>query len=103
MILHLPVGFALRRHQMETLSVLLAICAGNSLVTGEFPSQRPVTWSFDVFFDLGLNKNSRKIIAATGEENFDRLVQVCSISSGDFLLRYFYFGGSYRWVTARKM
>ena len=25
-------------------------------VTGEFPSQRPVMWSFDVFFDLGLNK-----------------------------------------------
>ena len=23
---------------------------------GEFPVQRPVTWSFDVFFDLRLNK-----------------------------------------------
>ena len=34
---------------METLSVLLALCAGNSLVTGEFPAQRPVTRSFDVF------------------------------------------------------
>ena len=32
------------------------ICAGNSPVTGEFPSQRPVTRSFDVFFDLSLNK-----------------------------------------------
>ena len=30
-------------------SDLLAPCAGNSLVTGEFLSQRPVTWSFDVF------------------------------------------------------
>ena len=37
---------------METFSTLLAICAGNSLVTGEFPAQRPVTRSFDVFFDL---------------------------------------------------
>ena len=37
-------------HQMETLSALLAICAGNSPVTGEFPAQRPVTRSFDVFF-----------------------------------------------------
>ena len=37
-------------HQMETFSVLLALCAGNSLVTGEFPSQRPVTQGFDVFF-----------------------------------------------------
>ena len=32
--------------------VLLTICAGNSPVTGEFPTQRPVTRSFDVFFDL---------------------------------------------------
>ena len=37
---------------METFSTLLALCEGNSPVTGEFPSQRPVTWSFDVFFDL---------------------------------------------------
>ena len=44
------------RHQMETFSALLAICAGNSPVTGEFPAQRPVTQSFDVFFDLCLNK-----------------------------------------------
>ena len=43
------------RHQMETFSALLAICAGNSPVTGEFPAQRPVKWSFDVFFDLWIN------------------------------------------------
>ena len=43
-------------NQMETLSVLLALCAGNSPVSGEFPSQRPVTWSFNVFIDLCLNK-----------------------------------------------
>ena len=47
---------ALWRHQIETFSALLAICAGNSPITGEFPAQRPVTWSFDVFFDLCLNK-----------------------------------------------
>ena len=40
---------------METFSASLAICAGNSPVTGEFPTQRPVTRSFDVFFDLPLN------------------------------------------------
>ena len=38
------------------ISALLAICAGISPVPGEFPSQRPVTRSFDVFFDLHLNK-----------------------------------------------
>ena len=37
---------------METFSALLAFCAGNSPGTGEFPTQRPVTRSFDVFFDL---------------------------------------------------
>ena len=41
---------------METFSTLLAMCAGNSPVTGEFPSQRAVTRGFDVFFDLCLNK-----------------------------------------------
>ena len=44
------------RNQMETFSALLALCAGKSPVTGEFPSQRPATRSFDVFFDLRLNK-----------------------------------------------
>ena len=34
---------------METFSVLLALCAGNSPVIGKFPAQRPVTRSFDVF------------------------------------------------------
>ena len=47
-------------HQMETFSVLLAICAGNSPIPGEFPAQRPVTRSFDVFFDLRLNKQLSK-------------------------------------------
>ena len=41
---------------METFSALLALCAGNSLVTGEFPAQRPVTQSLDGFIDLRPNK-----------------------------------------------
>ena len=49
-----------RRHQMKTFSASLALCAGNSQVTSEFPSQRPVTWSFDVSFDLRLNKRLSK-------------------------------------------
>ena len=40
------------RHQMEIFSTSLALCAGNSPVTGEFPTQRPVTRSFDAFFDM---------------------------------------------------
>ena len=48
------------RHQMETFSALLAICAGNSPVTGEFPAQRPVTRSVDIFFDLRMNERLNK-------------------------------------------
>ena len=46
------------RHQMETFSALLALCVGNSPVTG--PLTKPVTRSFDVFFDLHLNKQLSK-------------------------------------------
>ena len=35
-------------------------CAGNSPVPGEFPTQKPVTRIFDVFFDLRLNKRLSK-------------------------------------------
>ena len=52
--------FGSTKCMMETFSVLLAICAGNSPVTGEFPAQRPVTQSFDVFFVLCLNKRVNK-------------------------------------------
>ena len=47
---------------MEMFSVLLAFCVWNSSVTGEFPSQRPVTRSFDVFFDLHLNQQLKQTI-----------------------------------------
>ena len=39
---------------MKTFSALLALCAGNSPAIGEFLLQRPVTRSFDVFFELRL-------------------------------------------------
>ena len=37
-----------------------AMCAENSRVTDEFPAQRPVARSFDVFFDLRLNARLSK-------------------------------------------
>ena len=45
---------------METFSALLVICAGNSPVPGEFPTQRPVTRGFDVLYDLRPNKRLSK-------------------------------------------
>ena len=54
------VEFSWWRHQMEQFSALLAICAGSSPVPGDFPAQRPVTRSFDVFFDLQSDKRLSK-------------------------------------------
>ena len=45
------------RHQMETFSVLLALCVS---ATGDFPSQRPVTRNLDAFFDMRLKKQLSK-------------------------------------------
>ena len=47
-------------HPMETFSAFLALCEGNPLVTGGFPALKPVMQSFDVFFDLCLNKRWSK-------------------------------------------
>ena len=47
-------------HQMEKFSAVLALCVGNSPVTGEFPSPRPVTRRSHVFFDLPLHKQLSK-------------------------------------------
>ena len=47
-------------HQMETFFTLLDLCVGISPVSGDFPAQRPVTRSFDVFFGLRLNKRLSK-------------------------------------------
>ena len=52
---------------METFSALLALCAGNSPVSGEFPAQRPVTQSFDVFFDPRLIKRLSKHTREAGD------------------------------------
>ena len=45
---------------MEIFCPLLALCEGNSPFTGDFPSQWPVTRSFDVLIDLRLNKRLSK-------------------------------------------
>ena len=68
------------RHQMEKCSALLALCVGNSPVTGEFPAQRPVTQSFDVFFDLHLNKHlSKQCEAGDFRTRYDVIVMITVI------------------------
>ena len=46
-------------HHMEALSTQLALCVGNPPVTGGFPSQRPVMWTFDVSLVKLLDKEMR--------------------------------------------
>ena len=68
---------------METFSALLALCAGNFPVTGEFPAQRPVTRNFDVFFDLRLKKRLNKNNRDAGDlrrhrAHYDVIVMIIS-------------------------
>ena len=44
---------------METFSALLTLCAGNSPVTSQFPTQKPVR-IFDIFFEMLFNKRLSK-------------------------------------------
>ena len=81
-LLYLPVKlYTWWRHQMETFSALLAICTGNSPVSGEFPAQRPVTRSFNVFFDLRLNewlsKHSSGWWLVRYHSHYDVTVMIC--------------------------
>ena len=68
---------------METFSALLALCVGNSPVTGEFPSQRSVTRSFGISFDLHLNKRlSEQSWRCWFETRSLSLWCHCNVSSG---------------------
>ena len=90
------------RHQMETFSMLLAICAGNSPVTNEFPSQRLVTRSFGVFFICAwINcwvHNREAADMRRHRANYDVTVMslnsdVCSISVSAVLFAISYYSG----------
>ena len=63
------------------ISALLALCDGNPPVTGGFPSQRPGTRSFDVFFDLRLNKrlSKRFFLSSVSEERDEETVETLVI------------------------
>ena len=73
------------RHQMEAFSALLAICAGNSPVPGEFPTQRPVTRSFDVYFDLrrinGWVNNREAGDLRRYSAHYDVIVMYCGVTA----------------------
>ena len=66
---------------METFSALLVLCEGNSPVTGELPSQRPVTLSFDVFFNCTWTNNHEAGDLRRHRAHYDVIV-MCKWSQG---------------------
>ena len=78
------------RHQMETFFALLALCAGKSPVPGEFPAQRPVTRSFDVFFDLCLESNGWVNNREAGDLRRHRVHYEVIVMSWPYLIRTAY-------------
>ena len=80
------------RHQVETFSALLALCTGNSPVNGGLPSQRPVTRSFDVFFNLRLNKRLSKQSSHWWFETPSRsLWRHCNVRTHHIYIYYHFF------------
>ena len=89
------------RHQMETFSALLDICAGNSPGPGEFPAQRPVSRSFKFFFDLRLNKQlSKEWRDWWFETQSHPLRRHCNVLCYQLLDGFWYFATLGRVITA---
>ena len=86
---------------METFSALLAICAGNSPVPGDFFTQRPVTRSFDVNFDLRPNKRLSKQLWGGGlrrnRTHYDVIVMIFRVTGP--MRRA---STSHRWIPLKK-
>ena len=80
-------GYAWWRHQMETFSASLNLCEGKPAVTGGFPTQRPVTRSFDVFFDLSLKKQLSKQARRRSLETPSRSLR-CRPTSSHYMSQY---------------
>ena len=88
------------RHQMKTFPLYWPLCEGYPTVTGGFPSQRPVSWSLDIFFDLCLNKRLSKQSRRRSLEKPSRSFKCrCKVSrfnlDGNFVLMLFYSWPSY--------
>ena len=62
-----------------TFSTLLALCAENSPVTGEFPAQRSVTWTFD-YFITGHRWNPHKGPVTRKMFSFDDVIMTLIVS-----------------------
>ena len=85
---------------IKSFSALLVLCAGISPLTGDFPSQRPMTRSFDIFFYLGLNKRLSKQSRRWWFETPSRsLWRHCNVSAVSRLEQDWPFKYMYRWFS----
>ena len=84
---------------METFSALLALCVGNSPVTGEFSTQRPVTQSFDVFWAWTNgwvnNREAGDLRCHRAHYDITVMVQERCISSANLMGPFFYKPAAY--------
>ena len=76
-------------HQMETFSVLLALCAGNSPVTSEFPSPRAMRRSFDVSSDPRLNKDREADDLRCHHAHYDVIIMISTILNKQIMIMMF--------------
>ena len=77
--LHMSILNTWWRNQMETYFALLDLCVGHSPVVGEFPSQRPMMRSFDVFCRLHPHKRlSKQLIRRWFEVSWRSLKRHCN-------------------------
>ena len=102
--------YTLWRHQLKGFYTLLTICEGKPPVTSGILSRRRVTRSFDVFFDLRLNKRlckpSRRRWVRCHRAHYDVTVMICNtptptqtliIYCSDDTLQCFYYCYWYRY------
>ena len=73
-----------------TIFASLTLCEGNSPVTDGFPSQRPVTRSFDDFFDLRRINRSRRWWFETPQRTLWHHCNVTSLCENGCSLCVFY-------------
>ena len=67
--------YFLNRNKLIVATMYVSLWWRHPLVTGGFPSQRPVMWSFDVSFDVSLNKLLSKQFRCRWFETPLRLLQ----------------------------
>ena len=86
----------------ENLSASLALCAGNSPDTGEFPAQRPVTRSFDGFFIVPPKNgwvNNREAEVRRYRAHYDVIVMNC----GDTCRIWMWAENPHRYLSKAQM